>query len=222
MKTVIKSYKVRIYPNKTVEESLYRNIGQVRFVFNQLKETMDRDYQYIRSRGLQPKLVNRRYLNIRLNELKSEYKWLRESDSTSLQATYEILIIVLSDFSRVYPGSLSIRVKRTLYSQLKLKNNHSNTIRVEGNRIRLNKYGFVRFRDNREIEGKITNATISLKNGKWYCSVCCKDVPVTPKPKMGGVIGIDPNSEYLVLSNALKIPNLKPAKKLMHKIKELS
>jgi len=38
---------------------------------------MDRDYQYIRSRGLQPKLVNRRYLNIRLNELKSEYKWLR-------------------------------------------------------------------------------------------------------------------------------------------------
>jgi len=137
MKTVIKSYKVRIYPNKTVEESLYRNIGQVRFVFNQLKETMDRDYQYIRSRGLQPKLVNRRYLNIRLNELKSEYKWLRESDSTSLQATYEILIIVLSDFSRVYPGSLSIRVKRTLYSQLKLKNNHSNTIRVEGNRIRL-------------------------------------------------------------------------------------
>jgi len=118
MKTVIKSYKVRIYPNKTVEESLYRNIGQVRFVFNQLKETMDRDYQYIRSRGLQPKLVNRRYLNIRLNELKSEYKWLRESDSTSLQATYEILIDSFIRFSRVYPGSLSIRVKRTLYSQL--------------------------------------------------------------------------------------------------------
>jgi len=105
---------------------------------------------------------------------------------------------------------------------IKLKNNHSNTIRVEGNKIRLNKYGFVRFRDNRKIEGKITNATVSLKNGKWYCSICCKEVPVAPKPKTGGVIGIDPNSEFLVLSNALKIPNLKPAKKLLYKIRKLS
>ncbi len=37
------------------------------------------------------------------------------------------------------------------------------------------------------------------------------------KPKTGGVIGIDPNSEYLALSNGLKIPNLKPAKKLLYK-----
>jgi len=221
MKTVIKSYRVRIYPNKTVEESLYRNIGQVRFVFNQLKEIMDRDYHYIRSRGLQPKLVNRKYLNIRLNELKSGYEWLRESDSTSLQAVFDVLIDSFIRFFKGLSGFPKYKSKKNPVQSIKLKNSHS-SIRVDGNRIRLNKYGFVKFRDNRKIEGKITNATISVKNGKWYCSISCKDVPVTPKPKTGGIIGIDPNSEYLVLSNALKIPNLKPAKKLLYKIRELS
>ncbi len=76
MKTVNKSYKVRIYPGKTVEEGLYRNVGQVRFVYNQLKVMMEKDYQYIKFRGLQPNLVNRKYLNIRLKELKSSYEWL--------------------------------------------------------------------------------------------------------------------------------------------------
>jgi len=221
MKTITKSYKVRIYPNKIAEESLYRNMGQVRFVFNQLKEIMDRDYHYIRSRGLQPKLVNRKYLNIRLNELKSGYKWLRESDSTSLQVAYEMLINGFIRFFKGLSGFPKYKSKRNPVQSFKLKNN-PNSIRIEGNRIRLNKYGFVRFRDNREIEGRITSATVSLKNGKWYCSVNCRDVPVTQKPYTGGVIGIDPNSKYLVLSNALKIPNLKPAKKLLYKIRELS
>jgi len=221
MKTITKSYKVRIYPSKTVEESLYRNIGQVRFVFNQLKETMDRDYHYIQSRGLQPKLINRKYLNIRLNELKADYQWLGESDSTSLQAVFDVLIDSFIRFFKGLSGFPKYKSKKNPVQSIKLKNSHS-SIRVEGNRIRLNKYGFVRFRDNRKIEGKILSGTVSLKNGKWYCSINCKDVPVTPKPKTGGVIGIDPNSEYLVLSNALKIPNLKPAKKLLYKIKELS
>jgi len=153
MKTVIKSYRVRIYPNKTVEESLYRNIGQVRFVFNQLKEIMDRDYHYIRSRGLQPKLVNRKYLNIRLNELKSGYEWLRESDSTSLQAVFDVLIDSFIRFFKGLSGFPKYKSKKNPVQSIKLKNSHS-SIRVDGNRIRLNKYGFVKFRDNRKIEGK--------------------------------------------------------------------
>ncbi len=221
MKTINKSYKIRIYPNKDIESRLYRNIGQVRFVFNQLKEIMDKDYHYLKSRGLQPKLVNRKYLNVRLNELKFNYKWLKGSDSTSLQAVFDVLIDSFIRFFKKLSGFPKYKSKKNPVQSFKLKNN-SNSIRIEGNKIRLNKYGFVRFRDNRKIEGKILSATISLKNGKWYCSVNCKDVPITIKPKTSGVIGIDPNSKYLVLSNGLKIPNLKPAKKYLSRVKELS
>ena len=221
MKTVNKSYRIRIYPNKTIEGGLYRNIGQVRFVFNQLKEIMDKDYKYIKSKGFKPNLVNRKYLNVRLNGLKSTYKWLKESDSTSLQAIFDVLIDSFIRFFKRLSGFPKYKSKKNPVQSFKLKNN-SNSIRIEGSNIRLNKYGFLRFRDNRKIEGKILSATISLKNSKWYCSVNCKDVPVIMKPKTGGVIGIDPNSKYLVLSNGLKIPNLKPAKKLLLRVKELS
>jgi len=121
MKTVIKSYKVRIYPNKTVREFLYRNIGQVRFVFNQLKEIMDRDYYYIRSRGLQPNLVNRKYLNVRLNELKANYQWLRESDSTSLQAVFDVLIDSFIRFFKGLSGFPKYKSKRNPVQSIKLK-----------------------------------------------------------------------------------------------------
>ncbi|MCC7553043.1 MAG: helix-turn-helix domain-containing protein, partial [Methanobacteriaceae archaeon] len=36
MKTVVKSYKIRIYPNKSLQDKLYENFGYNRFVFNQL------------------------------------------------------------------------------------------------------------------------------------------------------------------------------------------
>lgn len=221
MKTVNKSYKVRIYPSKTVEEGLYRNVGQVRFVFNQLKGMMEKDHQYIKSKGLKPNLVNRKYLNIRLNELKSSYKWLKLSDSTPLQAAFEVLINSFIRFFKGLSGFPRYKSKKNPVQSFKLKNN-SLSIRVEGNKIRLNKYGLVKFRDNQKMEGKILSATITFKNDKWYCSVNCKDVTVAMKPKTGGVIGIDPNSDYLALSNGLKIPNLKPAKKLLYRVKELS
>jgi len=36
MKTVTKSYKIRIYPNQTLQKTLLENFGYNRFVFNQL------------------------------------------------------------------------------------------------------------------------------------------------------------------------------------------
>ncbi|MCC7553184.1 MAG: helix-turn-helix domain-containing protein [Methanobacteriaceae archaeon] len=36
MKTVVKSYKIRIYPNKSLQDKLYENFGYNRFIFNQL------------------------------------------------------------------------------------------------------------------------------------------------------------------------------------------
>jgi len=36
MKFVTKSFKIRIYPNKSLQETLHKNFGYNRFVFNEL------------------------------------------------------------------------------------------------------------------------------------------------------------------------------------------
>ena len=36
MRTLIKSYKIRIYPNKTLQKTFFENFGYNRFLFNTL------------------------------------------------------------------------------------------------------------------------------------------------------------------------------------------
>jgi len=64
-------------------------------------------------------------------------------------------------------------------------------ISLEGNRIKLPKLGWVKFRKSRELLEKIKSATVSRNGKHWYVSILCEmDVPEPMHPSTSAV-GID-------------------------------
>ena len=88
MKIVNKGIKVRIYPNREQKEQFSRNFGSVRFVYNNILERLNNLYKmYPKQYKLNLKLVNEL-----LKQLKAEFSFLREIESTSLQQSSRDLL----------------------------------------------------------------------------------------------------------------------------------
>jgi putative transposase len=87
-----------------------------------------------------------------LANLKQSYKWLYEADNISLQSTYENYIVAMKKFFKGIAKYPKFKSKRNLIQSFKLKN-VTNTIRIDNNRIRANKYGFVKFRGLKRFNG---------------------------------------------------------------------
>lgn len=88
------SYKFRIYPNRAQETQILRTFGCCRFIFNHfLAERME---QY-KETGHAP---TRFQQDKELTVLKKSLVWLRDVDSTALQAAVQSLDIAYQNFFR--------------------------------------------------------------------------------------------------------------------------
>jgi putative transposase len=76
MKTVNKSYKYRIYPNKEQRDILEFNMGSARFVFNHVKATYEMYRKQAVEYGLKTPYANRKLFNNILNNLKKYHPFL--------------------------------------------------------------------------------------------------------------------------------------------------
>lgn len=92
VRTVEYSYKFRLYPTKVQQEQISRNFGCCRYVFNHF--LAQRQGQY-RKTGKSP---TRYQQDKSLTALKQELPWLREVDSTSLQAAIQDLDAAFQHF----------------------------------------------------------------------------------------------------------------------------
>ncbi|WP_338153746.1 RNA-guided endonuclease TnpB family protein [Ligilactobacillus ruminis] len=79
MSKVIKGIKLRLYPNQSQREQLWQMFGNDRFVWNQMLGMAKERYQ----NNPNSLFVNEYGMNYLLKQLKCEYAFLRESDSTS-------------------------------------------------------------------------------------------------------------------------------------------
>ncbi len=70
MKTVNKSYKYILYPNKEQKEVLEFNMGSARFVFNHIKSIYEMYRKQAIEYGFKPLYANRKLFNNILNDLK--------------------------------------------------------------------------------------------------------------------------------------------------------
>ncbi|MDQ7005065.1 MAG: transposase [Ghiorsea sp.] len=64
-------------------------------------------------------------------------------------------------------------------------------ISVDGNRIKLPKLGYIKFRKSRDIEGKIKSATVSRNGKHWYVSILCELEVAEPIHPSSSAVGID-------------------------------
>lgn len=211
-----KAYKYRIYPNKKQKELIAKNFGCVRFVYN----------HYLAKR-IEAYKNNKETLNYYdcandLKNLKSNYEWLKEADSTSLQSTIKDLDTAYQKFFKEhsgFPKFKSKKIHRYAYKSKRVGNN----IEFCGNSIKLPKLGKVKIKGKQIPQGRILNATVSqVPSGKYYVSLCCTEVEAKQYESTGNAIGIDLGlKEFAIISNGDKIENPKYLKKSLQKLAKL-
>ena len=184
------AYQFRIYPNREQENLIQRTFGCCRFVYNHYLDLRQKAYA---ENGAD---VNVYECMRDLVLLKNQHPWLKEVDSTALQASVQALDAAYQNFFRRVkqggnPGYPKLKSKRNPSQSYKSKRVGEN-IRIVGSKIRLPKLGLVKCRISKPVQGRIISATVSQRpSGRYYVSICCTDVDITPLPKADAVCGVD-------------------------------
>lgn len=212
MKTILKSYKFRLYPNGEQEVLLSKHFGACRFIFNYYLNKRKETY-------LQDKKSLNYYDNANdLTQLKrnDDYIWLKEINSQSLQSSLRNLDVSYIKFFR----------KQTKFPRFKSKCDRQSFRIPQSVSIKDNKLIIPKFKDgisinlHRELEGDIQFATISKStNGHYYVSITC-DIQYKPYEKTGSKVGIDTGIKNLaILSGGTIYENIKTLKINLKKLK---
>ncbi|KJS48785.1 IS200/IS605 family element RNA-guided endonuclease TnpB [Desulfosporosinus sp. BICA1-9] len=198
-----KAFKFRLYPNKEQEVLIAKSIGCNRFVFNHfLAERKWFWEEEKRTLGFNQCCLN-------LTQLKKELPWLKEIDSTSLQATLKDLDFAYQRFFKEKLGFPRFKSKKNPVQSYTSKNNGT-AIKVIGNTIQLPKLGLVKFAKSREVAGQIINATIRRNPARKYFVSILVDTPIVHLPEVKQMVGIDLGvKDFAILSTGEKVANPK-------------
>lgn len=215
------AYKFRLYPTAVQRAQISRTFGCCRYVFNHF--LAQRQEQY-RETGTSP---TRFQQDKSLTLLKRELPWLKEVDSTSLQATLQDLDTAYQNFFRRVkqgqkPGYPRFKSKHDHRQCYKSKCGRTN-IKVLDKAVQLPKLGLVKCRISKAVKGRILSATISQNpSGKYFVSICCTDVEIKPLPSTGAVAGIDMGLKaFAITSDGVEYPNHKYLAKSQKKLARL-
>lgn len=221
LKTILRAYKYRIYPNKKQQELINKTIGCCRFVYNYYLNKKIELYK------VEQKSMTYNACANDLKNLKNQYEWLKEVDSISLQQTLRDLDVAYQNFfRRVKNGE-----KEVGFPKFKTKKNPkqsyrtqkaNNNISIDGNKIKLPKLGLVKFANSRSFDGKIKNCTISKTNtGKYFVSVLVEE-EIQELPQNNNVIGFDLGiREYMTTSDGEIVENPRILNKYERKLVKL-
>ena len=185
-----------------------QSIGNTRFVWNQFLAMWNERYQ---NNAALPTL-NEYDLNNLLPTLKKEYAFLKETDSTSLQQVSNELAQSFKNFFQNRSHFKHPVFKRKQHArQSYTSKNVNNSIRVDGNYLRLPKLGWVQFRSGQPIIGKIKRATITrTAAGTYECSLLVDDESQVVLDKTHQAVGIDMGvTDLMVLSTGDKIETIR-------------
>jgi len=219
---LLKAFKFRLYPKKVQEILINKHLGSNRFIYNYFLNKRIENYKENQT------TLNYNQCSNNLTILKKELEWLKEIDSTSLQQTLINLDRAYKNFFR----ELKKGNKNQGFPKFKSKkDNHksyrtnvtNNNIRLEGDKIKLPKIGFIKFAKSREINGVIKNVTVSqVPSGKYFISILC-EVPEPQKlPESKMNIGMDLGiKDFAITSEGEIIDNPKYYRKYEKKLAKL-
>ena len=221
LKTILRAYKYRIYPNKKQQELINKTIGCCRFVYNYYLNKKIELYK------TEQKSINYNACANDLKNLKNQYEWLKEVDSISLQQTLKDLDTAYQNFfRRIKNGEKEVgfpkfKTKKNPKQSYKTQNVNSN-IKIKNNKIKLPKLGLVKFANSRCFNGRITSCTISKTNtGKYFVSVLVEE-EIQELSQNNNVIGFDLGvREYMTISDGEIINNPKILSKYEKKLIKL-
>ena len=220
MKSLEKSYKYRIYPNKKQKEQIHKTFGCTRFVYNYY---LNKRIETYKNTG---KSMNFYDCSRDLTQLKNELIWLKEPDKCSLQNTLRDLDCAYKKFYKEKTGFPKFKIKKThrfSYRTNFMKTTNGGNIKFLHNFIQLPKLGNVKTKNKLVPQGRILNATISQEpSGKYYVTLCCADVKIEKLQLTTKNVGIDLGlKEFCATSDNEIIQNPKFLKKSLDKLAKL-
>ena len=162
---VIRGYKFSLSPTVAQSEMIEKHFGCARFVYNW---GLNKKIETYKTSGASASAWD---LLKELTQLKKteEYSWL---SSYPCQITQTSMRLLENAFNKY----ISKKANRPTFKKKKneLSCQYSQKVRVEGNKVRIPKIGWIRYRKSREILGDIKLVTISkTKTGKYYVSIQC-------------------------------------------------
>lgn len=224
---MIKAIKVRLYPTKTQEELMFKSAGIARFSYNWGLAFLNNYYEE-NNKALSIGELRKEFTKLRND---SEYSWLKEVSS-------EIPQQALKDLGESFKNFFN---KQSSYPRFKKKGkceisffHLNNKFIVEGNKVKLEKIGYVRMKDEGRLpvgnykkdKIKVLNPRVKFNGKFWYLSLAL-EVEDTPKEELTNVsIGVDLGIKDLaIVSNIDKpfrnINKSKEVKRLNKKLKRL-
>ena len=184
--------KVRIYPTNEQQVQLAKAMGCCRFWWNYALQKTIETYQQT------GKSLSRSALNALLPDLKKENEWLKtDVYSQSLQQTS-------LNLSRAF---INFFEKRARFPRFKSKHGKQSlgfpqSVKIEGNYIKLPKVGLVKAVFERRYEGKIKTVTVSRDSCDQYLASIIYEVEACFIPGKGEkILGIDLGIKDLAIVN---------------------
>jgi len=210
---LIRTYRVRLEPNKEQEQKMWQSAGTARWAYNWTLGTQQENYQ---NGG---KFIQDGDLRKKITELKKteELNWLNNySNNVTKQAVKDACNAYKSFFKgkSKFPKFKSRKKSKPSFYQDTAK------IKFSESHVRLEKIGWVRLSEtNRIPQGKYFNPRVTHDGIHWFISVGVEEFPVYPE-LTNESIGIDVGIKSLaVVSNGMIFKNINKSNKV-RKIKK--
>lgn len=216
---ILKTYKFRIYPNKTQEGLIRKSIGCVRYIYNKGLESKTKAYNDGKKKVTWIDLCN-----TMLMEEKEKNPWLKETYSQSLQSGLRNLDVAFTNFFKKRSGFPVYKKKRNGGS---FQYPQGVKVDLENNKIILPKLGKVNIVFHRPIidGGKIKTTTVRMTpTGKFFVSILIEyeslNYPNKKSINRETTIGLDLGiKHFTILSTGEKIENPKLLQKYIKKLR---
>lgn len=217
-KLVQKCYKFRIYPNQDQQQKFSRIFGCCRFVYN--KFLAESEEAYIKGEKFKSTYDNQKALTLLKKD--PEFAFLKSADSQALNQALANLGAAYDRFFKKLSYRPRFKKKTNSQSYTTFVTNNPKTLKIKSNRIYIPKAGWVKIKQHRDIDGRITSGTISKTcSGKYFISLHAADCFTSEMPKTGKEIGFDLGiSSLLVDQKGNSIENPQHINKTLRRIKK--
>jgi|LFRM01.2.fsa_nt_gb putative transposase len=213
---MLKGIKVKIYPNDNQIQQIEQNIGNARFVWNQMLNMWNTRYQN------NPNLSTlKKYdLNILLPTFKKEFPFLKQSDASSLQFVCETLHGSFVEFFNKTRKHPRFKSKKKATPSFTMKFSHNNII-LQKNAIKLPKLGWVKGRWSSNIPfEKIKRVTIKRTPSGYYRASVLVESENQVLDKIDKKVGLDMGQIDLMIGSDGTRVKTRTYKKYEHKLKQ--
>lgn len=193
---MIKGIKLRLYPNEAQQSQLLQMFGNNRFIWNIMLNMAKERYKNNPSSSF----VSEYGMNYLVKQLKQEYPFLKDSDSSSLQVSNHNLaqsFKMLFKHQGSYPRFKSRKFIKQSYT------GKSTCKVIAKRRIKLPKLGSIRTSKTTRLNGcKVKRYTVSLEpTGRYYLSLTVDDPNIQQLDSTGAVVGIDMGVANLAITS---------------------